>query len=159
MLPESHACFLFAVGRYRPTRKLRQPRNGGRTRGREPGPRRHRDPRHAGVAGLLPPARARRPGRGRRRAPRRGEDRGRPARRLGHRGACRPDPPRLRPPAGGHRMALAFLLPTPAAVDEKYAELAALGHGRKEPWDASWGQRYAVAADPDGNPVDLFAPL
>jgi len=62
-------------------------------------------------------------------------------------------------PSGGHRMALAFLLPSPAAVDEKYAELAALGHGRHEPWDAPWGQRYAVVADPDGNHVDLFAPL
>ncbi len=62
-------------------------------------------------------------------------------------------------PSGGHRMALAFLLPTPAAVDEKYAELSALGHGGKEPWDAPWGQRYAVVEDPDGNHVDLFAPL
>src|SRR4028119_66478 len=33
-------------------------------------------------------------------------------------------------PSGGHRMALAFLLPSPAAVDEKYAELPAPGHGR-----------------------------
>jgi uncharacterized glyoxalase superfamily protein PhnB len=56
-------------------------------------------------------------------------------------------------------MALAFLLPTPAAVDEKYAELAALGQGRHEPWDAPWGQRYAVVGDPDGNHVDLFSPL
>ena len=62
-------------------------------------------------------------------------------------------------PAGGHRVALAFRCPDPAAVDEKYAELAALGHGHKEPWDAFWGQRYAVVKDPDGNPVDLFAPL
>jgi hypothetical protein len=37
--------------------------------------------------------------------------------------------------------------------------LAALGHGRKEPWDAFLGQRYAVVADPDANHVDLFAPL
>ena len=62
-------------------------------------------------------------------------------------------------PSGGHRITLAFLLPNPAAVDRKYAELDALGHGRKEPWDAFWGQRYAVVADPDGNHVDLFAPL
>ena len=62
-------------------------------------------------------------------------------------------------PSGGHRISLAFLLPDPAAVDEKYAELAALGHGSKEPWDAPWGQRYAVVTDPDGNHVDLFAPL
>jgi catechol 2,3-dioxygenase-like lactoylglutathione lyase family enzyme len=62
-------------------------------------------------------------------------------------------------PAGGHRLTLAFLCPSPAAVDAKYAELAALGHGHKEPWDAFWGQRYAVVKDPDGNPVDLFASL
>lgn len=62
-------------------------------------------------------------------------------------------------PAGGHGISLAFLLPTPPAVDEKYAELAALGHGRKEPWNAPWGQRYAVVTDPDGNHIDLFAPL
>lgn len=62
-------------------------------------------------------------------------------------------------PSGGHRIALAFLCPSPAAVDEKYAELAALGHGQREPWDAFWGQRYAVVQDPDGNHVDLFTPL
>ena len=31
--------------------------------------------------------------------------------------------------------------------------------GRKEPYDAFWGQRYATVADPDGNAVDIFAPL
>jgi catechol 2,3-dioxygenase-like lactoylglutathione lyase family enzyme len=29
----------------------------------------------------------------------------------------------------------------------------------KEPWDAFWGQRYAVVADPDGHMVDLYAKL
>jgi catechol 2,3-dioxygenase-like lactoylglutathione lyase family enzyme len=62
-------------------------------------------------------------------------------------------------PSGGHRVALAFLCPSPADVDAKYAELAALGHGHKEPWDAFWGQRYASVKDPDGNQIDLFAPL
>ena len=62
-------------------------------------------------------------------------------------------------PTGGHRIALAFLCPSPSEVDAKYAELAALGHGHKEPWDAFWGKRYAVVNDPDGNPIDLFAPL
>ena len=62
-------------------------------------------------------------------------------------------------PSGGHRITPAFLPATPAAVVERYAELAALGYGRYEPWDAPWGQRYAVVADPDGNHVDLFAPL
>lgn len=55
---------------------------------------------------------------------------------------------------------LAFLLPTPADVDSTYEELVAAGyHGHKPPWDAFWGQRYAVVKDPDGNGVDLFAPL
>jgi hypothetical protein len=31
--------------------------------------------------------------------------------------------------------------------------------GHKEPWDAFWGQRYAIVHDPDGNTVDLFAEL
>ncbi|HET7273360.1 MAG TPA: VOC family protein [Rubrobacter sp.] len=62
-------------------------------------------------------------------------------------------------PSGGHRIALAFLCPSPAEVDAKYDELAALGHGHREPWDAFWGQRYAIVKDPDGNAVDLFAPL
>jgi uncharacterized glyoxalase superfamily protein PhnB len=29
--------------------------------------------------------------------------------------------------------------------------------GKKEPWDAFWGQRYACALDPDGYQIDLFA--
>lgn len=29
----------------------------------------------------------------------------------------------------------------------------------KEPWDAFWGQRYAIVKDPDGTLVDLFAAL
>jgi catechol 2,3-dioxygenase-like lactoylglutathione lyase family enzyme len=62
-------------------------------------------------------------------------------------------------PSGGHRVALAFLCPDPAGVDTKYEELAALGFGHRAPWDAFWGQRYASVKDPDGNQVDLFAPL
>ena len=62
-------------------------------------------------------------------------------------------------PSGGHRVALAFLCSSPGDVDAKYGELAALGHGHKEPWDAFWGQRYASVKDPDGNQIDLFAPL
>jgi len=33
------------------------------------------------------------------------------------------------------------------------------GAESEEPWDAFWGQRYAIVRDPDGNGVDLFAPL
>lgn len=29
----------------------------------------------------------------------------------------------------------------------------------KEPWDAFWGQRYAIVEDPDGYKVDLYASL
>jgi catechol 2,3-dioxygenase-like lactoylglutathione lyase family enzyme len=29
----------------------------------------------------------------------------------------------------------------------------------KEPWDAFWGQRYAIIADPDGYMIDLYAKL
>lgn len=62
-------------------------------------------------------------------------------------------------PSGGHRIALAFLCSSPDEVDAKYDELASLGHGHKEPWDAFWGQRYASLKDPDGNQVDLFASM
>jgi catechol 2,3-dioxygenase-like lactoylglutathione lyase family enzyme len=63
-------------------------------------------------------------------------------------------------PSGGHRMAVAFLLESPGAVDEKFAELVTAGaKPYKEPWDAFWGQRYAQIHDPDSNVVDLFAPL
>jgi uncharacterized glyoxalase superfamily protein PhnB len=60
----------------------------------------------------------------------------------------------------GHRMGLAFKCDSPAEVDAAYHKLVAAGYeSRKEPWDAFWGQRYALVSDPDGNPVDLFAPL
>ena len=64
------------------------------------------------------------------------------------------------PPQGGHRPALAFDCGDPAEVDKVYADLVQAGYpGHKEPWDAFWGMRYAVVHDPDGNAVDLFAPL
>lgn len=67
--------------------------------------------------------------------------------------------PGWEPPAGGHRVALAFRLDGPAEVDAAYERLVSLGHdGHKAPWDAPWGQRYAIVHDPDGNAVDLFAP-
>lgn len=60
----------------------------------------------------------------------------------------------------GQRMTLAFKCESPAAVDALYERLVQSGYrGHKAPWDAFWGQRYAVVADPDGNLVDLFAGL
>lgn len=64
------------------------------------------------------------------------------------------------PPTGGHRVGLAFLCATPAAVDEMHARLTGLGYpSHSAPFDAFWGQRYAQIQDPDGNVIDLFAEL
>ncbi len=64
------------------------------------------------------------------------------------------------PPGGEGGISLAFACADPAEVDSTHAALVAAGHrSHLEPWDAPWGQRYAVVLDPDGNGVDLFAPL
>ena len=48
----------------------------------------------------------------------------------------------------------------PAGVDAAAAAIRGAGYVvAKEPWDAVWGQRYAIVADPDGYLVDLYAPL
>ncbi|MFE7779357.1 VOC family protein [Streptomyces sp. NPDC057445] len=61
-------------------------------------------------------------------------------------------------PEGGDRVGLAFLCDGPAEVDRLYEELVTAGHrGHLKPWDAFWGQRYAVVLDPDGTGVSLFA--
>ena len=68
--------------------------------------------------------------------------------------------PEWQPPSGGHRIGLAFACGTAAGVDATYESLVGLGYeGHKPPWDAPWGQRYAMMHDPDGNSVDLVAPL
>lgn len=59
----------------------------------------------------------------------------------------------------GGRLGLAVRLPDPAALDLLFAELADDGLGVKQPWDAFWGQRYAVVTDPDGLHIDLYAQL
>ncbi len=62
--------------------------------------------------------------------------------------------------ANGNQLGLAFECSSPSEVDETYRRVVEAGfRGRKEPWDAFWGQRYAQLVDPDGVPVDLFAPL
>jgi catechol 2,3-dioxygenase-like lactoylglutathione lyase family enzyme len=68
--------------------------------------------------------------------------------------------PDWKAPTGSHRAAIAFEYPDPAAVDSAYAELVDAGYaGHLEPWDAVWGQRYAIVLDPDGTAVDLYAAL
>lgn len=62
--------------------------------------------------------------------------------------------------AFGNQVGLAFECESAAEVDELYARIVAAGFdGDKAPWDAFWGQRYAQLRDPDGVPVDLYAPL
>jgi uncharacterized glyoxalase superfamily protein PhnB len=60
----------------------------------------------------------------------------------------------------GHRIVLAFHCGDAKGVDDTHARAVAAGFaGARSPWDAFWGQRYAQLKDPDGNLVDLFAPL
>ncbi|MEV5839712.1 VOC family protein [Nocardia sp. NPDC052112] len=68
--------------------------------------------------------------------------------------------PGWQPPTTAGRLGLAFQCANPAEVDAVYRELTDAGyHGELKPWDAFWGQRYATILDPDGNSVDLYAPL
>jgi uncharacterized glyoxalase superfamily protein PhnB len=58
------------------------------------------------------------------------------------------------------RVVIGFSLPTRQAVDQRYQELTSAGYlGRQPPFDAFWGARYAIVADPDGNDVGLMSPL
>jgi len=70
------------------------------------------------------------------------------------------DPAWSAPAGDGYRMAIGFEFPDAESVDAAYAEITGAGYeGYREPWDAFWGQRYAVVKDPDGNAVDFFAAL
>jgi uncharacterized glyoxalase superfamily protein PhnB len=60
----------------------------------------------------------------------------------------------------GNQVSLAFECASPAELNEIYASVVAAGfEGEKEPWDAFWGQRYALLGDPDGVRVNLYAAL
>lgn len=64
------------------------------------------------------------------------------------------------PSSPSSRLALALGVGSPAQVDALFEKVTAAGHaGPLAPYDAPWGMRYATVADPDGNWVDLFAPL
>jgi len=63
-------------------------------------------------------------------------------------------------PTPANHSAFAIRCETPADVDATVAAVRAAGFRIvKDPWDAFWGQRYAIVADPDGYLVDLFAAL
>ena len=58
----------------------------------------------------------------------------------------------------GHRIELAFQCDSRDDVDALYARIVDQGYrGHKAPWDAFWGQRYAIIQDPDGNLLSLYA--
>ena len=60
----------------------------------------------------------------------------------------------------GNQVSIAFECASPAEVDEVYGRVVAAGYeGEKAPWDADWGQRYALLGDPDGVRVNLYARL
>ena len=62
--------------------------------------------------------------------------------------------------ADGNQVSLAFECASPAELDEIYARVVAAGfEAEKEPWDAFWGQRYALLGDPDGVRINLYAAL
>ena len=62
-------------------------------------------------------------------------------------------------PAGKTGPVLGFRLASREAVDATYADLTDAGYtGEQPPYDAFWGARYAIVADPDGNSVGLMSP-
>lgn len=64
------------------------------------------------------------------------------------------------PKAVGDKLELAFLCDSIAEVDQTCEKMAKLGYEIfQQPWDAFWGQRYAIIKDVDGNLLSLFAPL
>ena len=61
---------------------------------------------------------------------------------------------------GGHGVVLGFRVDDRDAVDRTFDELVAGGAtAQQEPYDAFWGVRYAVVADPDGNAVGIMSPV
>lgn len=63
-------------------------------------------------------------------------------------------------PKPPNHSSFAMLCDSPAEVNEVAAAVANAGFEVvSPPWDAFWGQRYAVLQDPDGYKVDLFAAL
>ena len=60
----------------------------------------------------------------------------------------------------GNGIVLAFEVPDRAEVDRLYDQLVAAGaRSQQSPYDAFWGARFAVVADPDGNAVAVMSPV
>jgi catechol 2,3-dioxygenase-like lactoylglutathione lyase family enzyme len=64
------------------------------------------------------------------------------------------------PPKPGNHGSFAIQYGSPAEIDRVAKKVKEGGFKLvKEPWDAFWGQRYAVVQDPDGYQIDLYAQL
>lgn len=64
------------------------------------------------------------------------------------------------PESRGDKLELAFLCDSVEEVDQLSAKMKAAGYEIvKEPWDAFWGQRYAIIKDLDGNLLSIFTNL
>lgn len=60
----------------------------------------------------------------------------------------------------GRGIMLGFEVPTRDDVDRLYDELTTAGaESQQPPYDAFWGARFAVIADPDGNAIALTSPF
>jgi len=60
---------------------------------------------------------------------------------------------------GGGNVVIGFRVATRRAVDALHAKMTKAGHESvRPPWDAFWGARYAIVADPDGNHVGIMSP-
>jgi catechol 2,3-dioxygenase-like lactoylglutathione lyase family enzyme len=64
------------------------------------------------------------------------------------------------PSSAPGRMGITLRCADPAAVDALFRTVVEAGHTAVlEPFDAPWRARHCRVLDPDGNAVDLFAPL
>jgi len=60
--------------------------------------------------------------------------------------------------AGSTRVVIGVRVASRDEVDRRYADLTGAGYeGRQPPFDAFWGSRYAIVADPDGNAVGIMS--
>ena len=58
------------------------------------------------------------------------------------------------------RVVIGFCVSSRAEVDDIYRDMTGAGYrGLQEPYDALWGARYAILADPDGIAVGLMSPV
>lgn len=63
-------------------------------------------------------------------------------------------------PVPGNHSVFAIQFDSPGEIDAVCRKVSEAGFTVvKEPWDAFWGQRYAIVQDPDGYLIDLYASL